>query len=397
MEQRLRLLLTMLPNELGTLDITNTPSEHNIMYLMENWLRSGYYLSDKEIPDDESLVSPTVLDIMAYLLLWIIINENGLLSETISNMFPLITNWSHRIEKLEDINYLGISIPLLPQVKDEVLNRRPKLVDILDTIERTVDLPIVRAITPIQVDWNTLPPELDPQFAQVSQSKSIRKKAQIDNLAALFGEIIMNNDHIKTVVEFGSGGGHLGLVLACLYPQINFVLLEQAQEANKMCQTRILRLGIENVKCYELNAQEYEGDYDLALGLHCCGSFTDMILSMCKSKRKSFLITPCCYGHSQPEISNTSPRSTELFQQHKKLIFPAADFSSMSHRDANDDIYYDMVHPKYQLALRCMKIINYYRGLSLSSTHHISHHILTPINITPKNLCIVGLINDIIT
>lgn len=30
----------------------------------------------------------------------------------------------------------------------------------------------------------------------------------------------------RTVVEFGAGGGHLGLVLAALFPSTTFVLLE---------------------------------------------------------------------------------------------------------------------------------------------------------------------------
>lgn len=36
--------------------------------------------------------------------------------------------------------------------------------------------------------------------------------------------------------------------------------------------------------------------FDIAIGLHCCGSFTDMVMSLAKSRGADCIVCPCCNG-----------------------------------------------------------------------------------------------------
>jgi SAM-dependent methyltransferase len=37
-------------------------------------------------------------------------------------------------------------------------------------------------------------------------------------------------------------------------------------------------------------------EFDLGIGLHCCGSFTDMVMEVCRRKAASCIVCPCCNG-----------------------------------------------------------------------------------------------------
>ena len=375
----------------------------------------------------------------------------------------------------------------------------------LDKLELQVhNTPLSATCEPIectQIDWSALPKDLDPYTAHVSAPKAARKRAQVANLATLVAAILARRSIAPkpdarcstapdagppadppTVIEFGSGGGHLGLVLASLHPAAHFILLEVDANAHAICCQRICELGLQNAEAVLGDATDFTGRFDIAVGLHCCGSLTDAVIAQCRRVHAGFVLCPCCYGHAAPPLlqpgvgapesspedppsgggrqpraagldasaspdphidprlgpdslagptTNTSAtRDPDLHDpdlrgpserdpepaaapapacepsaptdrdpagaiqticaHHRKELLAAADFSSMAYRDADHNIQYDLEHPSYRLAARCMQAINVCRLLPLADTYHCSRHMFMPPTASPKNLCITA-------
>merc|ERR1712070_250718 len=44
------------------------------------------------------------------------------------------------------------------------------------------------------------------------------------------------------------------------------------------------------------NLDAFSLRFDLGIGLHCCGSFTDMVMEICARQGASCIVCPCCNG-----------------------------------------------------------------------------------------------------
>ena len=61
--------------------------------------------------------------------------------------------------------------------------------------------------------------------------------------------------------------------------------------------------GLSNVqvKVFSFNADNLreftkEVSFDLGIGLHCCGRFTDLVMEACRLARADCVVVPCCNG-----------------------------------------------------------------------------------------------------
>jgi hypothetical protein len=54
--------------------------------------------------------------------------------------------------------------------------------------------------------------------------------------------------------------------------------------------------------------------FDIGIGLHCCGSFTDMVMELCLSRRADCIVCPCCNGAMTSKTTSgyQYPRSSFL-------------------------------------------------------------------------------------
>lgn len=167
-----------------------------------------------------------------------------------------------------------------------------------------------------ELDWARLiPPVLDP--ATAAPRRGEKKRQQLQSLLFLFHQAIQslpytNENDTTTVVELGSGSGQLGLLLAYLYPHIQFVLIELSDAKLCVSQQRAETAKLENVHHLYGSAADMlqrVQQLDLLIGLHCCGSLTDYLLAHAASRGAAFVCAPCCYGQACDPPAITDPRA----------------------------------------------------------------------------------------
>ena len=129
-------------------------------------------------------------------------------------------------------------------------------------------------------------------FSILGLDRSNRKKQQVENVAALLKLNAIEDK--KVVVDFGSGSGNLCLALASVYPSTTFVFVDQNVTSLEILKQRALEGNLKNivVKSFQFTNENLEefisiisqelGNIDLGIGLHSCGSFTDLVMEVCR-------------------------------------------------------------------------------------------------------------------
>lgn len=169
-------------------------------------------------------------------------------------------------------------------------------------------------------------------FSLLNSSRGLRKRQQVENIASLF-EMFGQR---KVVVDFGSGSGNLCLALASYYRNTIFVFADQNVKSLEILSNRAKEGGLTNVRVMKFSftldnlqdfikeLQEDLGDgssFDLGIGLHCCGRFTDLVMEACKIATADCIVVPCCNGKMDKNyadlaqdhrIYNNYPRSAFL-------------------------------------------------------------------------------------
>ena len=77
-----------------------------------------------------------------------------------------------------------------------------------------------------KIDWNSLPELVHPLGGQLPPDRLDRKCEQLENLALAVKNMACPG---QVIVDFCSGGGHLGIVLAYLLPDVIVYLVENKQ------------------------------------------------------------------------------------------------------------------------------------------------------------------------
>ena len=197
------------------------------------------------------------------------------------------------------------------------------------------------------------------------------------------------------IVEFGAGGGHLGLVLAHMLPACRVVLLDRKlmsvarrvmltardAQSSPRAVSRAEAAGLRNVCAYVGDMQDFQMAYDIGVALHFCGILTDMALQHCARHRAAFVLSPCCYGKvganwdasgeivafprsdffktelgiSSDEVSRNVSAACVMIAQHLVLA-AAADFSPMQLDDGSEQ--FDTESEAYCSAKYCMGVVD---------------------------------------
>eukprot|EP00928_Gymnodinium_smaydae_P040742 TRINITY_DN27603_c0_g1_i2.p1 TRINITY_DN27603_c0_g1~~TRINITY_DN27603_c0_g1_i2.p1 ORF type:complete len:309 (+),score=24.05 TRINITY_DN27603_c0_g1_i2:99-1025(+) len=119
------------------------------------------------------------------------------------------------------------------------------------------------------------------------------------------------------VVDFGCGSGNLCLPLAHHFRETHhFVFVDRNATSLDLVKKRAQTASLTNVEVlqYEFTpadcvaapgAETFDflpgRTFDLGIGLHCCGSFTDMVMDLCKMRSASCIVCPCCNGKVRRE------------------------------------------------------------------------------------------------
>ena len=159
-------------------------------------------------------------------------------------------------------------------------------------------------------------------FSLLNSNRGLRKRQQVENIASLFQMF----GERKIVVDFGSGSGNLCLALASFYRNTTFVFADQNLQSLEILSKRASEAGLTNVRVkhfsfnvdnlHEFNTEiedELGSTFDLGIGLHCCGRFTDLVMEVSKMAKADCMVVPCCNGKMDKEfeILANSDNTTE--------------------------------------------------------------------------------------
>uniref|UniRef100_A0A8C1U0M4 Glutathione S-transferase C-terminal domain-containing protein n=1 Tax=Cyprinus carpio TaxID=7962 RepID=A0A8C1U0M4_CYPCA len=232
------------------------------------------------------------------------------------------------------------------------------------------------------VDWESLPAAVNPTEGKMSDTRAVRKQQQLNNLVAMVTELAHPG---HTVVDFCSGGGHVGIVLAYTLPKCQVILIENKEESLVRARDRSAQLGLTNIGFVQANLDYFTGNFNIGVALHACGVATDMVLDRCLQARAGFVISPCCYGFIQNTLKFNFPKSarfTETLSYKEHMVLCRfADQTAVS------------LPPERRLiGKRCMGLVDLDRSWA-AETHGYSVRVMTmvPEGCSPKNNMLVGI------
>ncbi len=144
-------------------------------------------------------------------------------------------------------------------------------------------------------------------------------------------------------VDFCSGGGHLGLLLAACFPSIDVVCLERNPRNCERIEERKVEGGFTNVEvmCADVaDAMTLLRSFDIGVAIHACGWMTDFVHAVCLHRKASYVLCSCCVG----KIAHPGP--PEAIQEHVmhprscqfKSLFTKEEFLDMC-KKADVDFY----------------------------------------------------------
>uniref|UniRef100_A0A452GI05 Uncharacterized protein n=1 Tax=Gopherus agassizii TaxID=38772 RepID=A0A452GI05_9SAUR len=278
---------------------------------------------------------------------------------------PLISSWYHRVQEVPGVksaaakcNMLFLQFPDLLSSPDEQLRDfytipddleeehedyqfiggpRPTMTKLMESgIEAKFSLHPCPRWT---LDWNSLPAAVSPGEGKMSSDRALRKQQQLNNLVSMVTKLSKPGD---VIVDFCSGGGHVGIVLAHMLPS---------------CQ----------------------------VALHACGVATDMVIEHCIKAHAAFVICPCCYGFIQNTVKFTFPRSHQFkevlsYKEHM-ILCRFADQTAVQ------------LPPKRRLiGKHCMGLVDLDRAWAAEGCNYsVQVMSMEPESCSPKNNLVVGV------
>nr|SVE75751.1 EOG090X0615 [Daphnia hispanica] len=96
-----------------------------------------------------------------------------------------------------------------------------------------------------KIDWSSLPDPAHPQQGHVPGSRLDRKIQQLDGMATAVIEAVSEGD---VIVDFCSGGGHLGIILAHLLPHCHVIMVDNKEESVRNARRRVAQLKLNNAR-----------------------------------------------------------------------------------------------------------------------------------------------------
>ncbi|NXK51764.1 GSTCD protein, partial [Chauna torquata] len=248
---------------------------------------------------------------------------------------PLISSWYQRVQEVPGVKKAAdkcsmqlLQLPELMPAPEEQLQDFPSVADELEeehedshfiggprpTMTKLMDSGIEAKFSPHPcpnwtIDWTNLPSAVSPGEGKMSRDRALRKQQQLNNLVAAVKKLAKPGD---VIVDFCSGGGHVGIVLAYMMPSCQVVLIENKELSLIRAKDRSDELGLNNVSFIQANLDYFNGTFNIGVALHACGVATDMVIEHCIKARAAFVISPCCYGFIQNTVKFKYPRSHQF-------------------------------------------------------------------------------------
>ncbi|KAM8906234.1 glutathione S-transferase C-terminal domain-containing protein isoform 1-T1 [Lycaon pictus] len=320
--------------------------------------------------------------------------------------FPLLAAWYQRIQEVPRVkaaaSRCGIQFLHLPELLTTSNEQYSNLSEIPD-VEEQNDASFIGGPRPTMtklmekgievmfsphpcptwtLDWNNLPTAVSPKEGKMSSDRALRKQQQLNNLVYVVTNQAKPGDRI---VDFCSGGGHVGIVLAHMLPSCQVTLIENKELSLIRAKKRSDELGLSNIWFIQANMEYFTGMFNIGVALHACGVATDMVIEHCIKTRASFVTCPCCYGF----IQNTSKFNFPKSEQFKKTL------SYKEHmilcRFA-DQTAVQLPPQRRLIGKQCMCLVDLDRARA-AEEHGYSVQVISmePESCSPKNNMIVGV------
>ncbi|XP_059082180.1 glutathione S-transferase C-terminal domain-containing protein homolog [Tigriopus californicus] len=270
-----------------------------------------------------------------------------------------------------------------------------------------------------KIDWSSLPHLVHPMGGMLPEKRLLKKCQQLENLASAVLDVVAreraewskngqreamtstafdfsqsSSHHTQSegchrdrqwpiIVDFCSGGGHLGILLAFLLPRAQIYLVENKEESLRRAFERVDKLGLSNVGFFQCNLDYFSGGFDIGVSLHACGVATDLVLKACLDNQAHFVCCPCCYGSVQENHILTYPKSL-AFQE---MSWNFRDYLVLGHTADQTHVN----HEKTLQGFRAMDIVDSDRALeAIERGYQVQLTTLWPPSCTPKNNLLVG-------
>lgn len=232
-----------------------------------------------------------------------------------------------------------------------------------------------------ELDWAALPSLLHPSAGSLPAARTVRKEGQLASLARPAANLAQPGD---ILVDFCSGGGHLGLLVAALAPQASVHMVENKEESLARARERGLQAGLDNVWFYQCNLEYYRGAFQLGTSLHACGVATDLVIAKCQAAGAGFVCCPCCYG-AVAELPGLSYPRSSLF---RRAGLSGPDYLVLAH--AADQT--EQGAGKREQGILCMDIVDTDRAAAARESGYIvTLSKLQPLDCTPKNNLLIAV------
>ena len=171
-----------------------------------------------------------------------------------------------------------------------------------------------KELTDASLDWDLLDDMLKPQRnSQNNINKMHQLQSMLAGVALCINQLRSFTSEIR-IVDFCSGGGHLGIFLAHHFPDCTVVLLDTKWGSLRYAKERIDKLGLQNTILCLASMGQFCGRFDLGVSLHACGTLTDIVIEHCLRVGAAIVSSPCCYGKISSSPTITYPKSKKLSQ-----------------------------------------------------------------------------------
>ncbi|XP_045393353.1 glutathione S-transferase C-terminal domain-containing protein isoform X2 [Lemur catta] len=200
--------------------------------------------------------------------------------------FPLLASWYQRIQEVPGVktaaSKCGIQFLHLPELLTPSNEQHPNLSDIpgseeqndplfvggpRPTMTKLMEKGIEVMFSPHPcptwtLDWNGLPAAVSPKEGKMSIDRALRKQQQLNNLVYVVTNQAKPGDRI---VDFCSGGGHVGIVLAHMLPSCQVTLIENKELSLIRAKKRSDELGLNNIWFIQANMEYFTGMFNIGL------------------------------------------------------------------------------------------------------------------------------------
>jgi len=209
-----------------------------------------------------------------------------------------------------------MAIPAAGEKLVKMLSRvdelRPKYWEMEGTVDSVEDVPWVRFH---REGFSALPEEVDPGCGVLLPTgRGARKREQINFLVNAAGAFLCKQVGGGILVDMCGGCGHVGLVLAALFPQWEVVIADMNPKALAVAAKRASDAGLSNVQTWEGRIDEFDQPFDFCIALHACGMASDIAIAKAIEARAPVVCAPCCVGKvtSALEVNVNGPIQVPL-------------------------------------------------------------------------------------